>query len=144
MNLAAAAPFIGAVGLGIAIMAVTFALFYAPGPPRYTLTRDALRIHDRFYPVTLPAEAVDVGGIQVVDFGANPEWRPVCRTNGFSNPHYHSGWYRAAGGQKIRLYRADGKRLVLLPPRGSGPAVIIEVAEPERFIADWKREWNGQ
>ncbi|HLK46713.1 MAG TPA: PH domain-containing protein [Bryobacteraceae bacterium] len=142
MHLVVAAPLIGAVGVGIAIMALTFALFYAPGPPRYTLTQDALTIHDRFYPVTLPAEAVDVGSIQVVDFTANPEWRPVRRTNGFSSMHYHSGWYRVAGGQKIRLYRADGKKLVLLPPRGTGSAVIFEAPEPERFIADLKRAWN--
>lgn len=142
MNLATAAPFIGTVGVGVAILALTFAFFYAPGPPRYSVTPDALTIHDRFYPVTLPAETVDVGNIQVVDFTANPEWRPVRRTNGFSNLHYHSGWYRVAGGQNIRLYRADGKRLVLLPLRGEDSAVIFEAPEPERFVADLKRAWG--
>jgi hypothetical protein len=53
----------GAIALaGIAI--VIFALLYAPGPPSYTLTERSLAIHDRLYPVTLDASAVDTAGVR--------------------------------------------------------------------------------
>lgn len=134
---------IGAAGIFIALMAAAFALFYAPGPPRCTLAAGSLSIHDRLYPVTLRAEAVDVDHIRIVDLDSDPDWVPTLRTNGFSNLHYHSGWYRVRNGQKIRLYRADGRRVVLLPPKGAGNAVLYEVADPERFVAEIRREWTG-
>lgn len=128
---------VGAASLAI----VGLALSYSPGPPRYTLTHDALAIHDRFYPVTLRADAVDVARIRVVEITADPDWRPTLRTNGFSNSHYHSGWYRTASGRKMRMYRADGKRLVLLPPKGGGAPVLVEVKDPEGFIEALRRAW---
>jgi hypothetical protein len=78
-----------------------------------------------------------------VDLDADPQWLPKSRTNGFSNAHYHSGWYRVRNGQKIRLYRADGRRLVLLPPKISGNAVLYEVPDPEHFVAAVRQEWAG-
>ena len=46
------------------------------------------------------------------------------RTNGFANAHYASGWFRVASGKTVRMYRAGGTRLVLLPPKGDGAAVL--------------------
>jgi hypothetical protein len=133
------------VGLIVAfagIAAVIFALSYSPGPPQYTLTPAQLTIHDRFYPVTLNASGVDVSGIRVVDVGANRDWRPTLRTNGFANAHYRSGWFRVASGKTVRLYRADSKRLVLIPPKGNGAAVLLEASQPERFVEAVRREWS--
>lgn len=143
MNSLTVAPIVGAIGAGLAAVAVVLALFYAPGPPRYTLTCDTLTIHDRFYPLTVRAGAVDLNQVQVID-RSSPEWRPVRRTNGFSNGNYQAGSYRVAGGQTIRLYRARGQRLVLLPPKGNGVPVLLEAPEPERFIAELQREWTGR
>lgn len=135
---------IGAGGVVIAVLAVAFAVMYAPGSPGYTLTPGSLSIHDRFYPVTLRADAVDTVQIQIIDLDSDPEWLPTRKANGFSNAHYHSGWYRVRNGQKIRLYRADGRKLVLLPPKGVGNAVLYEVPDPERFVVDLRREWAGR
>ena len=123
------------------IAVVAAALLYSPGPPRYTLTADSLTIRDRFYPVTLNAAAVDIGHIQVVDPDVDTGWRPTLRTNGFSNFHYHAGWYRVANGQEIRMYKSDGRRLVLLPPKGKGNAVLMEVADPDRFVRELRDKW---
>ncbi len=53
------------VGVGALSAAVgALAFLYSPGPPRLTLTHDALTIHDRFYPVTLLSkigQGCDVG-----------------------------------------------------------------------------------
>jgi len=121
----------GAVGIvALSIAALTW--FYSPGPPSYTLTPQSLTIHDRFYPVTLNAAAVDVG--------VDTAWQPTLRTNGFANPHYRSGWFRIASGRTIRMYRADGKRLVLLPPAGSGTPVLLETKDPEEFVREVRQE----
>jgi hypothetical protein len=83
----------------------------------YTIKDEPLTKHDRFYPVTLHANAIDAENIRIVDLAGDPEWRPTLRTNGFANAHYQSGWFRVAGGRTVRLYRAGGQRLVLIRPR---------------------------
>jgi len=130
-----------AIGI-VAMAVVACALLYSPGPPSYTLTSESLTIHDRFYPVTLNRTSVDVEHIRVIDFSVDTEWRPTERTNGFANAHYASGWFRGAGGKTIRMYRAGGTRLVLLPPGGDGAAVLLETREPERFVVEVRRKWG--
>jgi len=48
-----------------------------------------------------------------------------------------------ASGKTVRLYRADGTRLVLLPPKGDGAAVLLETREPEKFVVELRRKWSG-
>jgi hypothetical protein len=124
------------------LVVVFFALTYWPGPPSYTLTATSLTIHDRFYPVTVAAAAVDVDDIRVVDIGTDPNWRPVGRTNGFSNSHYHSGWFRVGSGQNARMYWANGKRLVLLPAKRTATTVLFEATEPENVVVELRRQWS--
>jgi hypothetical protein len=135
------------VGAAVAVVALgifAFALLYSPGPPSYTLTPSSLIIHDRFYPVTVNAVAVDVNHIRVVDISVETDWRPTERTNGFANAHYRSGWFRIANGQKVRMYRADGNRLVLLPPKRDGAPVFLETKDPERFVDEVRQKWSGR
>jgi hypothetical protein len=127
--------------LGIALAAA--AVLYSPGPPSYTLTPDALTIHDRFYPVTVNKSAVDVERIRVVDFTVDRDWRPNARTNGFANAHYQSGWFRVANGQRVRMYRAGAERLVLLPPKGDGAPVLLEARDAGKLVEELRREWGG-
>lgn len=129
---------LGVIGVAVA----AFALLYAPGPPRLTLTNGSLAIHDWFYPVKVQASEVDVARIRIVDVATDPEWRPARRTNGFANAHYRAGWFRAANGQEMRLYRAAGARLVLLPPRGPGTPVLLEVENPESFLEELRSKWR--
>lgn len=131
-----------AVGV-VAISVVAFVLLYAPGPTPYTLTTDSLAIRDRFYPVTVNAADVDVERMRVVDFEMEPGWRPTMRTNGFGTRHYHSGWFRLANGKKVRMYRADGRRLVLLPARGGAPEVLLEVSDPDQFVREVRSKWSA-
>lgn len=125
-------------GLVMAIAAL--AISYSPGPPSYTLTDNQLTIHDRLYPVTLHADQVDVPNIRVVDLKSDPAWRPTLRTNGFANGHYQSGWFRVAGGATVRLYRAGGTRLVLIPGKG-GPTVLYQAMNPDDFARKLRQTW---
>jgi hypothetical protein len=131
--------------IALAVMAVvTFAMVYSPGPPSYTLTPDSLTIHDRFYPVTLPASSVDIEHVRLIDSSVDTEWRTTARTNGFANGHYRSGWFRVASGKTVRLYQAGSGRIVLLPPKGDGAAVLLEARDPEKFLREVRQEWSGQ
>ena len=139
---------IGGVALAIGIAAVGFAAWagqYSPGPPSYTVTPAGLEIHDRFYPVTVGAASVDLSGVRVVDLAEDTGWRPAARTRGFSNSHYRSGFFHAKNGRSERVYWANGTRAVLLPGKGGGENVLIEVADPEGFVRDvrgaWARLW---
>ncbi len=135
------------IGVAIGVAAVTFvafALMYSPGAPQYTLTPDSLTIHDRFYPVTVNAADLDIAGIRIVDIRTDPAWQPTARTNGFSNSHYHSGWFRVANRDTARMYWADRTRLVLLPPRGIGSPVLLQVNDPEKFVAQVRETWHRQ
>lgn len=58
-----------------------------------------------------------------------------------STQHYRSGWFRVVGGKTVRMYRADSTRLVLLPPKGEGPAVLLETSDPEKFLWEVRQEW---
>jgi len=120
-----------------------FSIFYSPGLPSYTITPDSLTIHDHFYPVTVKAADVDIAHIRIVDIDTDPDWRPTARTNGFANARYHSGWFRVANGQTVHLYRADGRLLVLLPPLGKAQAVLLETADPQKFVDELRQKWSA-
>jgi len=141
-NLTGKLAAIGIAGLVLALIAAV--LLYSPGLPGYTLTAGRLTIHDRFYPVTLQADAIDAGHVRIVDLARESEWRPTLRTNGFANVHYQSGWFRAANGKTVRLYRAGGNRLVLIPPKGDTAPVLYQAKDPERFVQELRRQWAGQ
>lgn len=129
---------LGAAALGLAALA----FLYSPGPPELTLTRDRLEIHDRFYGVSLTRAEVDLAGVNVVDITPGSPWRPTARTNGFANSRYQSGWFRTANGRSVRLYRAGASRLVLIPLRTGGGAVLLQVAQPDEFVGRLRREWR--
>jgi hypothetical protein len=135
---------IGGVFAVAVISIVALTNFYAPGPPSYTLTPTGLTIHDRFYPVTVNRETVDVDRIRIVDLSVDKDWQPALRTNGFASAHYRSGWFRTSEGKTIRMYRADSKRLVLLPPAGKESAVLLETREPEKFVREVRQEWSNR
>jgi hypothetical protein len=90
------------------------------------------------------AVTVIVEHIRVVDLGVDTAWRPTLRTNGFANPRYHSGWFRVANGNTIRMYSADSKRLVLLPPASSGTPVLLETRDPEEFAREVRQAWSNR
>jgi hypothetical protein len=137
---------VGVVAALVGIAGFTFGVFavlYSPGPPSYTLTRDALTIHDKFYPITVKADAVDAAQIQVVDLTREPEWRPVAKANGFNNSHYESGRWRLSSGKTIEMYRAGGDQLVLIPGKGSATTVLYQAQDPRKFAEQVRREWQA-
>jgi hypothetical protein len=129
-------------GLGLASAAIAVAFLYNPGIAAYTLTPDSLTIHDHcFYSVTVDKGDLDLAAARVVDLHHDGDWRPRMRTNGFANPHYQSGWFRAANGTKMRMYRAGGSRMVLLPAKNGGAPILYQAADPDRFLQELRQRW---
>jgi hypothetical protein len=134
------------VAIGIIVLTTALALgamFYSPGLPSYTLTNDKLTIQDKFYPVTLNASAIDMKSARVIDFNTDPDWKPVTRSNGFGNAHYHSGFFKLSDGREVRMYRADSTRLILLPPKTEGDPVLFETKEPQKFLSEIQQKWGN-
>ncbi len=133
-----------AIGIVVLTTALVLgAMFYSPGLPSYILTKDKLTIRDKFYPVTLNANAVDVRSARVIDFNTDPDWKPVTRSNGFGNAHYHSGFFKLSDGREVRMYRADSTRLILLPPKADGDPVLFETKEPQKFLTEIQQKWGN-
>jgi len=126
---------VGFAVAGLALALVAAVLSYSPGPPSCTIANGTIAIHDRFYPVTLRADEIDAVDARVVAVGKDSEWRPVARTNGFSNSRYSSGWFRTANGQTVRMYRAGAERLVLIPGRAGRTSVLLEAKDPDGMAA---------
>lgn len=87
-----------------------------------------LTIRSSFYEVNVPLS--EVVGQTVVDLGQHPEMAPRFRTNGFSLPGYHSGWY--VGSDKRRIFAAIAGRQVLSIRVKSGYDILVSVRNPER------------
>ncbi|HVW12160.1 MAG TPA: PH domain-containing protein [Bryobacteraceae bacterium] len=138
-----AAAWIAAAIVASATTLAIGSLFYSPGLPEYTLTGSSLAIRDRFYPVTLGAKNVDLSRARVIDFASDPDWKPVKRTNGFSNAHYHSGFFRVASGAEVRMYRGDSTKVVLLPSTNGDDPVLLETREPAQFLNDLRQKWGN-
>jgi hypothetical protein len=47
-------------------------------------------------------------------------------------------------GKTVRMYWTDGRRLVLLPPKSDGAAVLLETTDPEKFVREVRQEWSGR
>jgi hypothetical protein len=117
-------------------------LFYSPGPPKYTIASEGLTIHDRFYPATVKAADVDIEHIKIVDIKTDPHWRLTARTDGIGARYYKAGWFRVAGGEKVRMYRTTSQRLVLLPPKSQNAPLLLEAKQPEAFIKEVRQAWR--
>jgi hypothetical protein len=131
-----------AIIVTLLILPLAAIFFYSPGPPKYAITSQGLTIHDRFYPITVKAADVDIEHIKVVDIGTDSRWRLTARTEGIGFRYYKAGWFRVAGGEKVRMYRTTSPRLVLLPPKGKSAPVLLEVRQPEAFIQELQQAWR--
>ncbi len=121
---------------GILVLLASFA--YASRHVRFEITPEGLAIRGDIYGRRLPFLAILTGEAKVVDLAADPEHRPVLRTNGAGLPGYGCGWYKLANGEKALLFVTD-RRVVYLPTR-EGYAVLLSASQPEAFLQALRQE----
>jgi hypothetical protein len=130
------------VAMGILMILFMSMVLYEPHSIKYTITSEGLTIHAFFYSATIKSADIDIAHIKVVDIGTDPHWRTTEKTNAVKGKRYSAGWFRVAGGEKVRMYRTTSQSLVLLPPRGQNEPVLLEARPPEMFIQKVRQAWR--
>ena len=129
--------------VGIVVLAIiVIAGWYQSGPVKYKIISEGLVIHDGFYSDTLKAADIDLERVKVVDVAKDAHWRPDSKISGVGNGQHRFGYWRVAGGERVRLYQTGGERLVLLPPKDKTTPVLVEVKQPESFIQELRQAWG--
>ncbi|HEY9074470.1 MAG TPA: PH domain-containing protein, partial [Desulfobaccales bacterium] len=134
--LAAGAPVIVFGIIGSVVVAILFflgAFVYASRHVRFELSSEGLAIRGDLYGRRLPAASLLTAQARVVDLTRDGDYRLVARTNGVGFPGYGSGWFQLANGDKALIFVTDKRRVVYLPTR-EGYALLLSLAEPDKFL----------
>ena len=107
--------------------------FYASQHSRVEIEPERLRLVGDFWGRTIPVERLDVSAARIVDLNRGSDYLPKRRTFGTGLPGYASGWFRLRNGEKALVYLTRGRSVVYLPT-SEGYALLLSVAEPERFL----------
>ncbi|AKZ27329.1 hypothetical protein ACQCP0_07960 [Ralstonia pseudosolanacearum] len=114
----------------VGVLLVTFAvLLVFMQRADFGVADGVLTVRSSFYEVKVPLADVE-GEPTIVDLAQHPERGPKIRTNGFSLPGYHSGWY--VGADKRRIFAAIAGPRVLSIRVKSGYDILVSVKDPER------------
>ncbi len=121
---------------GLILMSVLLVLgvfAYASRQARFEVSDAGLTIRGDFYGRHLAAAALKTQEARALDLTRERDYALAWRTNGAGFPGYSSGWFRLTNGEKALVFVTDRRRVVYLPTRKSY-AVLLSVAEPERFL----------
>jgi len=112
--------------LPIAIVAVTFVLlFFAGKEPRVVFVADAFKMKG-IYGVNIPF--AEIAEIDTISRSKMPAIS--TRTNGISIFKIHRGWYKTAGGDKIRLSINSGSSPIIRIAERNGAVYYINRKNP--------------
>lgn len=82
----------------------------------------------------LPARSLVLEDARPADLTREPGLRLQVRNNGVGLPGYAVGWFTTKNRERVLAFVTDPRRVAYLPTR-DGYALLLSVAEPERFIA---------
>jgi hypothetical protein len=98
------------------------------------LSTDAIEVRSSFYRCRTPLAELKLGQARVVDLDEHTELKPTLKTNGFSIPGFHSGWFLLRNRRRTFVAIADGRRKLWLP--GSGRYdLLLEPEDPAALLA---------
>jgi len=108
----------------------------------YSVHDNALRVEGgrvllraaHFYEHDRPLSDFDLDAARAGSYGAIPEARLGTRRNGIHMPGYTAGRFKGAGDGLVFAVLTDRSRVVYLPAK-VGPALLVSVEQPERFLA---------
>ena len=98
------------------------------------LSPDLLDVRSSFYRCRTPLHALKLDQARVVDLDEQVELRPTLKTNGFSIPGFHSGWFLLRNRRRTFVAIGNGRRRLWLP--GSGRYdLLLEPVDPAALLA---------
>ena len=98
------------------------------------VSADALEVRSSFYRCTTPLAELKLDQARVVDLDERTELKPTLKTNGFSIPGFHSGWFLLRNRRRSFVAIADGRRKLWLPGSGRHD-LLIEPSDPAALLA---------
>lgn len=99
-----------------------------------TLSADALELRSSFYRCRTPLPELKLDQARVVDLDERTELRPTLKTNGFSIPGFHSGWFLLRNRRRTFLAIGEGRRKLWLPGSGRHD-LLIEPVDAAALLA---------
>ncbi len=131
---------------GLRVLAVVFAvavplwwwLERAMRRHRIELRDDRIDLHTSFYRRQIALGALRLEEARLIDLKERPGYRLLLKTNGFSVPGFHSGWFRLRNGEKA-LAAGIGESRTLWLPTTQGYGLWLQVRQP-RALLDTLRE----
>jgi DNA-binding IclR family transcriptional regulator len=123
-------------GICVVLGAVLLVLAYTAYSARHSrveIDDDHLRVVGDLWGRSVPLDALDVDGAQVLDLAVRSDYAPSRRTMGTGLPGYASGWFRLRNGEKALAYLTDWERVAYIPT-SEGYALLLSVPDPARLI----------
>ena len=121
----------------VLVVAVFVLMFFVLGRAMQrrsiVLDNGVLEILATFYRHRVPVQEIDLEKARVVDLAEHVEWRPFVKTNGYSLPGLHAGWFRSRNLTSLFCLVTNRQRVLVLPLR-SGGAVLLSAERPTDLL----------
>jgi hypothetical protein len=98
------------------------------------LTPVLLEVRSSFYRCRMPLADMKLDLARVVDLDEHTELKTTLKTNGFSIPGFHSGWFLLRNRRRTFVAIADGRRKLWVPGNGRHD-LLIEPVDPAALLA---------
>ncbi len=114
-------------------VAIFFGLGHMMERRSIALDNGVLDIGATLYRRRVPVHEIDLDKARVVDLSEHVEWRPFVKTNGFSLPGLHAGWFRSRNLTSLFCLVTNRQRVLVLPLRAGG-AVLLSAEKPTELL----------
>lgn len=102
------------------------------------LLADALEVRSSFYRCRMPLAQMKLDQARVVDLDEHTGLKTTLKTNGFSIPGFHSGWFLLRNRRRTFVAIGDGRRKLWLPGRGRHD-LLIEAVDPAALLSHLRK-----
>ncbi|MBO9717302.1 MAG: hypothetical protein J7507_10970 [Pseudoxanthomonas sp.] len=93
-----------------------------------------LEVRSSFYRCRMPLADMKLDQARVVDLDEHTELKTTIKTNGFSIPGFHSGWFLLRNRRRTFVAIADGRRKLWVPGSGRHD-LLLEPVDPAALLA---------
>ena len=107
------------------------------------LDNGVLEVLATFYRHRVPVQDMDLDKARAIDLRKHVEWRPYVKTNCFSMPGLHAGWFRSRNLTSLFCLITNRQSVLLLPLRAGG-ALLLSADRPTELLAALRAAGDAQ
>jgi len=97
------------------VIGIALAIAFWPRPLRVEVTPAGLQIRGSVYGRSVPRSEWQLDRARVVDLAAEPELKPIWRSNGVGWPNYRVGWFRLRDQERALCFLTSTQSVLYLP-----------------------------